>query len=581
MTTPRRIIFGAVLAAASFAGLHAQGRGGGEWTAAAFDAQRTNWVRSDARLTPDAVKKGQFAFLWTAKFDNESRQLDSLTTPILLDRLIGYRGFKALGFIGGSADRIFAIDTDLGRPYWTTNLPYLANTGGAPPSSWNCPGGLIATPSRRTTIVPPPAGPARGGGGRAGARNGSAVGEPGRGAAVLAQMAQQQAEQVGRGRGPGAPAAAPPAAPQGRGAPGAQPAAANGRNVTPIGFGGVDPVYVVGSDGVLHTLRSSDGADGEPPVPFLPPHTRPSSLIWGDGMVYAATSGGCGAAPNALWAIDLTAQGQKPVITWPTGGPDVAGDGPSFGTDGTLYVATGRGSGTYADAVVALDRFTLEVKDWFSAPGADFNVSPLVFRAKDRDLVAVTANDGRLYLLDAASLGGSDHKTPLHVTPKFSAAGAVGLATWEDQGTRWILAATTGAPQAGAAFKANGLAPNGSIVAFTLGDEGGRPTLAPAWRSRDLLSPLAPIVVNGMVFAASSGEYRPPAGGTRSTAEQRAQRSVPAVLYILDPASGKTLWTSGTTIKSFARAGLSAGGGQVYLVTYDNRLYAFGIPMEH
>src|SRR5262249_17281696 len=137
MTTPRRIIFGAVLAAASFTALHAQGRGGGEWTAAAFDAQRTNWVRSDARLTPDAVKKGQFAFLWTAKFDNESRQLDSLTTPILLDRLIGYRGFKALGFIGGSADRIFAIDTDLGRPYWTTNLPYLANTGGAPPSSWN------------------------------------------------------------------------------------------------------------------------------------------------------------------------------------------------------------------------------------------------------------------------------------------------------------------------------------------------------------------------------------------------------------------------------------------------------------
>ena len=65
------------------------------------------------------------------------------------------------------------------------------------------------------------------------------------------------------------------------------------------------------------------------------------------------------------------------------------------------------------------------------------------------------------------------------------------------------------------------------------------------------------------------------------TAAQRAQRSVPAVLYILDGATGKTLWSSGTKITSFARAGLSASAGQVYLVTFDNHLYAFGIPMEH
>jgi hypothetical protein len=41
------------------------------------------------------------------------------------------------------------------------------------------------------------------------------------------------------------------------------------------------------------------------------------------------------------------------------------------------------------------------------------------------------------------------------------------------------------------------------------------------------------------------------------------------------------LWSSGKTITSFARAGLSAGSGQVYLVTYDNQLFVFGIPMEH
>ena len=53
------------------------------------------------------------------------------------------------------------------------------------------------------------------------------------------------------------------------------------------------------------------------------------------------------------------------------------------------------------------------------------------------------------------------------------------------------------------------------------------------------------------------------------------------MLYALDAATGKPLWTSGLTITSFARAGSRPVGGQVYLVTYDNTLYAFGIPMEH
>jgi outer membrane protein assembly factor BamB len=78
---------------------------------------------------------------------------------------------------------------------------------------------------------------------------------------------------------------------------------------------------------------------------------------------------------------------------------------------------------------------------------------------------------------------------------------------------------------------------------------------------------------------ASSGEFR--VEGAGDPAKVRADRSSPAVLYALDGVTGKELWTSGTTMTSFARAGLSAGNGQVYVVTYDNTLYAFGIPMEH
>ena len=68
-----------------------------------------------------------------------------------------------------------------------------------------------------------------------------------------------------------------------------------------------------------------------------------------------------------------------------------------------------------------------------------------------------------------------------------------------------------------------------------------------------MFSPRTPIVVNGVVFAVAGGN-----AGTN------------AVLYALDPATGKELWTSGT-ITSAASAGLSAGTGQVYVVTQTTR----------
>jgi hypothetical protein len=589
----------ATAAAASDWLLHAQGRGSTEWTTSGLDAQRTAWLRSDARLTREAVQKGEFEFLWKATFPNENRQLNSLTEPIILDRLIGFRGFKALAFIGGSADRVFAIDTDLGVPYWTTHLNYSADTGGQPPSSWGCPGGLIATPSRRTSLVPPAG---RGGGGGRGARGGSAVGEPGRGAAVLSQAPQ------GRGGGrQGRGDAAAPAAPVAPAGPVAPPAVPTSPAVAPVSFGGVDPIYAMATDGFLHTIRSSNGADAVPPVPFIPPSAKPAGLLYVDGIVYTTTSGECGAAPNAVWALDLAAKDRK-VSTWKTGGAGVAGSsGVALGTEGMLYVAVGADApgapsqprqGGMSNSVVALDRKTLERKDWFTAEGANFNASPAVIRHKDKDLVAVTGDDGRLYLLDGTSLGGSDHKTPLHVTEKYTAAGAgTALATWEDEGTRWIVATAAGSGSTAAtAARSGGAAPagrgraarggtagsqtGGHLVAFKLVDQNGKIALERGWSSRPMVSPLAPIVVNGLVFAASSGEHKG-APGAQLTAAQRAQRSIPAVLYALDPASGKELWSSGKTITSFARAGLSAGAGQVYLVTYDNTLYAFGIPMEH
>jgi len=581
MKPERNRLIGAVVIASACglalvqAWVQAQGRGGGEWTTSQGDAQRTSWVRSDVRLTKDAVQKGELKFLWKMKLDNETRQLNSLTTPVLMDRLISHRGFKALAFVGTSAERVYAIDTDLARVYWTTVINYSSI---APPanSSWACPGGLIAAVTRPTNYAVSAFGGA-GGGGRGG-RSGSSVGEPGKGAPSLALVGQ------GRGAVPGDPTGgrgAAPAAPAVQVAPAGRGAVPSG--VAAMGGGPTDNVFVVASDGYARTINPHNGSDRVPPVPFLPANARPSGLIFVDGVLYTSTSNGCGATPNGVWAIDLASDTKKPV-SWKTNGGNVAGTaGPTFGTDGTIFVAVGdgapsanaTGSASYSNSIVALESRTLKLKDSFTQPGADFNTSPVVFRHKDKDLMAVSGNDGRLYLLDGTSL-----KTSLYVTPNYSNAGATGgLATWESEGTRWILAPALGAAQPGMKVVANGPVTSGSIVAFRLVDDGGKLSLEPAWASRDLTSPAAPLVFNGVVFVVSTGEHRP--ASASATAALRAKSSVPAVLYALDPSTGKELWTSGKTITSFARGGLSAAAGQVYLVTFDNTVYAFGIPMEH
>jgi outer membrane protein assembly factor BamB len=578
----QKLIAGIALASAGALASHAVGAQGREWTTSGGDAQRSSWVRADVRLTKDAIVKGELKFLWKMKLNNEARQLHSLTEPILMDRLISHRGFKALAFVATSSERVFAIDTDLARTYWETVINYSSIS---PPSYGTaaCPGGLIAAVTRPTVVAPPIFG-AGGRGGRGG-RSGGSVGEPGRGAPNLQLLGQAQ----GRGQGDPAPAA-------GRGAPPAAPAAPQGRGAPSPGNGGgtTENVYVLGADGYVRALNTHNGSERYQAVMFLPGNARASGLILADGMLYTATSNNCGAVPNGVYAIDLNVEDGK-TISWTTGGPNVAGAaGPALGTDGVLYAAVAEaggmaGSGVtsqpaqqqYASSIVALDPKTLKLKDWFSAPGADFNASPVVLRHKDKDLIVATANDGRMYVLDSASLGGADHKTPLHVTAKYTAPGLTsGVATWEDQGTRWILAPVAGAPQSTVKFTANGIRPTGSVVAFKLVDQDGKISLEPAWASRDLSSPLTPVIFNGVVFAASSGEHRG-SGDAKLTAAQRAQRSLPAVLYALDPATGKELWSSGKTITSFARSGISASAGQVYVVTFDNTLYAFGIPMEH
>src|SRR3954449_3292052 len=91
--------------------VNGQGRGGADWTTSGNDAQRSSWVRSDPKISKAGMEKPGFAMVWKQKINNDARQLNSLTQAVLMDRYIGYRGFRALGYVGGSSDNIIALDT--------------------------------------------------------------------------------------------------------------------------------------------------------------------------------------------------------------------------------------------------------------------------------------------------------------------------------------------------------------------------------------------------------------------------------------------------------------------------------------
>ena len=513
---------------------------GADWTTVGNDAQRSSWVRRDAKISPETMRKPGFELVWKVKLKNEARQLASLTPPALLDFYISYRGFRSLGFVGGSSGTVTGIDIDLARIEWEKRFP-VASTG--LPSA-ECPGGMTSSVAR-PTVTGYPAATSVGSGRGTPAKSG--VGEPFDGAVTLKEREARLA----------APPP-PPAATNRRTAPPSNP-------YTPT----VQYVHAITADGKLHSMYVSNGDEPNPPVDFLPPNANARGLMVFDKTAYVATVNGCGGAENGIWALNLES---KKVTKWKSDSGVVGHAGFAAGPDGTIYVASRNGE------LVALEPGTLAVKGSYKA-GKAFSSSPLVFEYKDKDLIAVGTSESKIHLLDAGAL----NSPALATTQAFSSEGfATGsLASWQDTaGTRWVLAPARGSVAAAGFAAGNGEVKNGAIVAFKVAEENGSFTLQPGWASRDMLSPLSPAIVNGVVFALASGEFS--SGDAPPTASQRAKSSSNAVLYALDAATGKELWNSGNSITSFVHSGqLAAGGGRVYVGGHDGTQYAFGFPMEH
>lgn len=505
-----------------------------DWPSTGGNAQRDGWARAGDKLSKETA--ASIRFLYAFKLNHGG----DLTSPVVLSNLITYKGFKQLVFFGEGSNSVAAIDADLGTLFFDTQL----TTEEVKAQSAVCPGGMTASVAFAGNSLAP---------GRFGA------------------PAANHAGRVSRTK------------------PGPRPR-----------FSISAPVYAITDDGSLHTiLELSGNATTKPPLKAIPVMARATGLNVDAGRVFVATVGNCGGNPNQLYSIDTS---DNTVASFATGGSGASGSGgTAIGTDGVVYaqVASGHseGIGDFHDSVLALSPDKLKLQDYFTpedgpakVDSADLSgVTPAVFGLQDKDWIVSGGHDGRIYILDADSLGGADHHTPAfrssEILPPSSSGKGNGFwnnfaTSLDAKGVRWLYASVRG--PVSAEFPAtNGDAATGSILAFKITFESGKPSLTPAWRSRDMISPAAPAVSNGLVFALSTGQ---PASFVRANGKpykvrQWNKMGRPAVLYVLDAETGKELF-AGNKATTFATSGLAVANSQIYFATHENGLYAYGIPIE-
>ncbi len=362
-------------------------------------------------------------------------------------------------------------------------------------------------------------------------------------------------------------------------------------------------VYVLTSDGYLHTMDPATGEEKELAIQMIPAiYGKAYGLNLVNNVVYTVTGQRCHGVLNELYAVDLTTK--KAFSSTPGQGGIFGTAGPAIGSDGTIYFETGDGvynvaagelsttvqAYTSADDHLTLkDYYTPSNHAWLTKRDLDMNTTPVVFPYKGRDLLVGSGKEGRYFLMDSKSLGGPDHETPLYRSPlvsnknvNFQTEGTWGsFASWEDKdGTRWVLA-PIGGPVAVDFPLSYGPTPNGGVIAFKVTEAGGKTQLTPAWVSRDMMSAEPPVVANGVVFVLAAGEFTAQANdedGGLYTFEERIKRSIPAKLYALDAVTGKELYSSGEQIGSFLhQAGIAVAGGRVIFGTFDGTIYCFGL----
>jgi outer membrane protein assembly factor BamB len=91
------------------------------------------------------------------------------------------------------------------------------------------------------------------------------------------------------------------------------------------------------------------------------------------------------------------------------------------------------------------------------------------------------------------------------------------------------------------------------------------------------------VIAQGVVFALSNGEFTRRIKKSRGLArvEERPKNGTHAILYALDAATGKEIYSTGDQVAApGSLTGLSIANGRLYFATTDNAMNVFGKFLE-
>ena len=564
-----------------------------EWLTWGGDIERTGWNRGETALSKQSV--GRLALKWKTQIDKEvSIEIESgnsmLTAPLVAQGVRTPRGQKTVLYTLAASNTLAALDTATGATIWRRTLDNTVEPRSA--ANWICTNVSTATPviDKSKNIIYMLAADGRLHGVDIATGEGKLVPPPEFVTPFSRNWSLNLVDgvlytTVGRGCGngpvPGAPAPAPgtirgggagpqtdAAAPAGgaparEGAPAADaPARGRGRGTPP------PPV-------AAHMIAMDLNNPARPITRFFTSTARPNGawsrggLAWAHDSLLVQTADGVWNPPEGLWGQTLLRLAPK-----------------------TLQV---------------LDYFTPPNLEVLNANDLDYGSGgTLGFTFRNRDFVVSAGKDGTVYLLDAKSLGGADHRTPMFSIKagndelSYASMGVWGApATFVNaRNERWVYFPMWGPPSKDAKFeRTNRAAQDGSIMAFQVVLEGEKPVLVPKWISRNLAVPDSPVIANGVIYAISTGEntlqrhtdpryhaiYQKPGApplpktGTM-TAEERGQNTTHAILYALDADTGQELYSSKDLIDDWTHlSSITVADGSVYVTTRKTIVYAFGL----
>ncbi len=496
------------------------------WLTFGGGPQRNGWAQEETAITVDSVKG--MRLLWKVKLDNQPKQLNALTSPVVINPVYTNKGAETYVVVGGSSDNLYVIDADTGKVAWqrhfTNDAPAVGGNSGT--GSYFCPDALNATP----LIAQGNAGPT---------------------VYVVSVDGKLHAMNIVTGEDRFPPKQFVPA---------------YSKNWSLNASGNF--IFTTTSQGCARSKSGVWGMDvTKPDSPvFSFQSAAVGAGIWGrggasinsNGMIYAETGDGAFDPANGKYGNSLLALSAQDLKLLDYYTP----------ANVTYLTRKDLDMGNMTPVV-----FPFKGRDLLVGSGKEGALFMLDAKSLGGETHRKPLFQGPLYVNEGADIAGRGFWG--------------GFASWEDsKGVRWLYAPAWGPTSSKApAFPVtNGPTPEGSIMAFRVEEQGGQPALVPVWISHNMSVPEPPVIANGVVFSISSGEFirQVKENGQLYSAEERiAQTTSNAMLCAFDAQTGKELFSSGKTMSSFTHlGGVAVSDGRVYASTHDSTLYAFGLKEE-